>query len=58
MNGEESDAWTPEEENPTASPGWRRTYRRWRMLTWVIAAAFLILPVLFLLYLGLHQVHR
>ncbi len=28
-----------------------RTYRRWRALTVTIAVAFLLLPVLFLLYL-------
>jgi len=60
MNAKPSDARTPEQRDATASPGWRRTYRRWRMLTWIIAVAFLILPVLFILYLnfGLHQLRR
>lgn len=34
-----------------------RTYRRWRALSFFIAFAFLLLPVLFIAYLCLSRLH-
>ncbi len=57
MNGKEAGVRTPDDQAQVSSPGSQRTYRRWRMLTFVIAAAFLITPVLFLLYLWLRRLY-